>query len=100
MRNRLKGIRAKLRTGSDSIPATDADWMIGKIQRQADEIDELHGVIVSHEKCIKEARIHVFRQQHGKHEQDRIDAAAWLKKYGSTGTPKLHNHNRAPWVKR
>ena len=33
--------------------------------------------------CIKEARAHVSRQEHaGKHEQDRLDAVAWLKKWG------------------
>ena len=33
-------------------------------------------------KCIKEAMPHVYRQQgHGKHEQDRIDAAAWWSKW-------------------
>ena len=32
--------------------------------------------------ALQEAAPHVYRQQHaGKHEQDRIDAAAWIKKY-------------------
>ena len=33
--------------------------------------------------CIKEARCHVARQElAGKHEQDRLDAVEWLKKWG------------------
>ena len=33
--------------------------------------------------CIKEARAHVSRQEHaGKHEQDRLDAVEWIKKWG------------------
>ena len=33
--------------------------------------------------AIKEARPHVYRQQHhGKHEQDRADAVAWMSKWG------------------
>jgi hypothetical protein len=33
--------------------------------------------------CLKEARSHVSRQQFaGKHEQDRLDATEWLKKWG------------------
>jgi len=41
-----------------------------------DEIDRLR-------QCLKEARPHVVRQQFaGKHEQDRIDAVDWLKKWG------------------
>jgi|10_taG_2_1085330.scaffolds.fasta_scaffold00775_3 hypothetical protein len=32
--------------------------------------------------CIKEAHAHVVRQEFaGKHEQDRLDAIAWLKKW-------------------
>tara|TARA_R110002167_G_scaffold222783_1_gene427737 strand:- start:434 stop:616 length:183 start_codon:yes stop_codon:yes gene_type:complete len=42
----------------------------------ADEIERLR-------QCLKEARSHVVRQQFaGKHEQDRIDAVEWIKKYG------------------
>lgn len=34
--------------------------------------------------CIKEARAHVYRQEHaGKHEQDRLDAIDWIKKWGN-----------------
>ena len=33
-------------------------------------------------RALREARIHVWRQQHhGKHEQDRIDAVEWLERY-------------------
>ena len=33
--------------------------------------------------ALKSAEAHVHRQQgHGKHEQDRIDAKAWVVKYG------------------
>ena len=33
--------------------------------------------------CIKEARAHVVRQEFaGKHEQDRLDAIEWVKKWG------------------
>tara|TARA_Y100001963_G_scaffold34092_1_gene47289 strand:+ start:264 stop:599 length:336 start_codon:yes stop_codon:yes gene_type:complete len=35
------------------------------------------------EKALLEALPHVYRQQrHGKHEQDRADAVAWLAEYG------------------
>lgn len=34
--------------------------------------------------CIKEARAHVARQEFaGKHEQDRLDAVEWVKKWGN-----------------
>jgi hypothetical protein len=34
--------------------------------------------------CIKEARAHVVRQEFaGKHEQDRLDAVEWVKKWGN-----------------
>ncbi len=35
---------------------------------------------------INEARPHVYRQQyHGRHEQDRADAVAWLQKWTGQG---------------
>jgi len=34
------------------------------------------------EAALREAEPHVYRQLQGRHEQDRIDAAAWLKKWG------------------
>jgi hypothetical protein len=60
----------------------------------------LESEIANQDQCIKEARIHVYRQQHGKHDQDRADALAWLGRYGSTNDRKMHNLNRAPWVSR
>jgi hypothetical protein len=48
-----------------------------------EEIDMLCDEIVRLQQCLKEARPHVVRQQSaGKHEQDRIDAVEWLKKWG------------------
>ena len=48
-----------------------------------EDIDILCDEIIRLQQCVKEARAHVFRQQFaGKHEQDRIDAADWLKKWG------------------
>jgi len=59
----------------------------------ADEIERLRKCLRDSStisgQCIREARPHVVRQQFaGKHEQDRIDAVEWLKKWGH------HSHNR------
>ena len=48
-----------------------------------EDIDILCEEIERLRQCLKEARSHVVRQQcAGKHEQDRIDAVEWLKKWG------------------
>tara|TARA_R110000751_G_scaffold129945_2_gene231894 strand:+ start:2901 stop:3065 length:165 start_codon:yes stop_codon:yes gene_type:complete len=48
-----------------------------------EDMDILIDEIARLRQCLKEARAHVVRQEHyGKHEQDRIDAVEWLKKWG------------------
>ena len=48
-----------------------------------EDIDILIDEVERLRQCLKEARAHVARQEHaGKHEQDRIDAVEWLKKWG------------------
>lgn len=32
--------------------------------------------------ALRQARVHVYRQIQGRHEQDRADAEAWLKEWG------------------
>ena len=42
--------------------------------------------------ALKEARTHVYRQQHhGKHEQDRADAVAWMSKWGRMALADEHD---------
>jgi hypothetical protein len=32
--------------------------------------------------ALRQARVHVYRQLHGRHEQDRADAEVWLAQWG------------------
>ena len=97
MRDRLENIEGRLALGMEITPP-NVDWLVGQVHRLAERIRALQIEIANQDQCIKEARIHVYRQQHGKHEQDRADALAWLGRYGSTNDRKMHNLNRAPWV--
>jgi hypothetical protein len=49
-------------------PKTDE----GTMQNTIDELTE----------ALRQARVHVYRQLNGRHEQDRADALAWLEKWG------------------
>lgn len=41
--------------------------------------------------ALRSARPHVYRQQHhGKHEQDRADAVAWMGKHGNINASKQY----------
>jgi|19_taG_2_1085344.scaffolds.fasta_scaffold124056_1 hypothetical protein len=49
----------------------------------AKDLGSLRKINKEQRQAIKEARAHVYRQQHhGKHDQDRADAVEWLKKWG------------------
>lgn len=41
--------------------------------------------------ALRSARPHVYRQQHhGRHEQDRADAVAWISRYGTINASKQY----------
>lgn len=47
-------------------------------------VEALQAEITELKEAVVTARAHVYRQQgHGKHEQDRADAVAWIKRYGT-----------------
>ena len=47
-------------------------------------VEALQAEITELKEAVVTARAHVYRQQLvGKHEQDRADAVAWIKRYGT-----------------
>lgn len=52
-------------------------WLIerARVRRLRAEIETLR-------EAVRKARPHVYRQLHGRHEQDQADARAWLEAYG------------------
>jgi hypothetical protein len=44
---------------------------------------ELRAELSKAREAIGQAKVHVYRQLHGRHEQDRADAAAWLAQWGA-----------------
>lgn len=42
---------------------------------------DLQYILLQCEEALRQAKAHVHRQQHGRHEQDRADAKEWLEQW-------------------
>lgn len=82
---------AKLDAALEDIERSQAEANQGRkldqfTQARLDNITAINALEQELREVINEARPHVYRQQyHGRHEQDRADAVAWLQKWTGQG---------------
>lgn len=68
---------------TDKLIARIKTAIVGIERDHAAQVQTLQDELTKARDAIGQAKAHVYRQLHGRHEQDRADAAAWLAQWGA-----------------